>query len=106
MRRILFFLIFLLPLRSFSQSDSITVYFLGCNKKGESYRVYADNKLMLSFKAGVSFMYSFKIPRDTSLKSDMVRFRSIYVYKKEFFGYRPDWSSGCISEQKIFRNQA
>jgi len=102
MRCILFSLIFLLPLRSFSQSDSITVYFLGYNKKGESYRVYYNDKLRLSFKAGVSFMYSFKIPRDTALKSGMVGFRPIHVHKKKLFGYRATGSRCVYMNKKYF----
>ena len=89
MRCIFLFITISLSLEAFSQKDSITVYFLGYNKSGEHYRVYHDNKLMLDFEAGVTFMHSFKIHRDTTLKSDMIGFRSIQVYKRNFFGYNP-----------------
>ena len=85
---ILFFLILLCSFEAFAQRDSITVYFLGYNKKRESYRVYNDDRLVLDVKTSDSFMYSFKIPRDPSLKSDMVGFRSIKVYKRKLLGYR------------------
>jgi hypothetical protein len=90
MRCIFLFLLVLVSLEAFAQDrDSIKVYFLGSNKKGECYRVYDNRKLVLDFKTNIAFMHVFKVFRDTTLRNDMDAFRSIRVFKKKFFGYRP-----------------
>ena len=89
MRCLFVLLVSLLSIEAVAQRDSVDVYFIGCNKKGERYLVYGpDNKIILDFKTGVTFKYTFKVFRDTTLKSDMVAFRSIQIYKKRLFGYR------------------
>jgi hypothetical protein len=90
MRCIFLFLLIFFSLETFAQDrDSTNVYFLSYNKKGECYRVYSNYKLILDFKTNTAFMHVFKVFRDTTLRSDMDAFRSIRVFKKKFFGYRP-----------------
>src|SRR4051812_31160431 len=90
MRGIFLFLSIFFSLEAFAQHrDSLNVYFLGYNKKGECYRVYSNHKLVLDFKTNTAFMHLFKVFRDTTLRSEMDAFRSIRVFKKKFFGYRP-----------------
>jgi len=45
-----------------NSDDSLTVFFVG-TKKGERYRVYFQNKLVIEFRSSSSYKHSVTVPR-------------------------------------------
>jgi len=64
--------------------DSLTVFIQGYGHKGEKYKVYHRNKLILKFKSGGAYLYTFKIPKSSDWKYGSRL--NLYVERRGKFG--------------------
>ena len=77
------FLILWIPNHSFSQSDSLDIYFVSAGFKGEKYKIYIPENSPHEFKTSISFKYYFKMKADNWGQKEQVR---IQIYRKGRFG--------------------